>query len=240
MCVFVSNGVRYGSVSRNRSGVRIMSVSCPLGWTQHTAPNTPPNSTTLTGNNGYVRVTHVWKLADNSVPPTCACGQTASFNFGYGYTSGGELTITPLGVGGSVSAGLSGYTELTVNVGGDGFEYVAYKIVLEETTETGTVSKSGGFSGGGVLKAMKFAWNTFWHGPAALIPSLTYNAPDSITKKFVQAGWKICRKPCPATKSKTGIGVKAKSAESGKSGQKPGGKDVKKKPPMQSRGKVDG
>ena len=173
-----------------------MSVECPTGWVPHTTPTTPASSSTLQGNSNYVRVTYDWELADNSTPPTCACGQECTFNFGYGYTSDGSITVTPLGVGGGLAAGVTGYTELSVNVGPDGYEYIGYKVVLKQTPETGTVSTSGGFSSGGFWNKVKFMWRFAWHGAGALVPTITYNAPDTTTEKYIQAAWKICKRPC--------------------------------------------
>ena len=161
-----------------------MSVECPKGWAPHLSPTVPANSNTLQAYNTYVRVTHEWELADNSTPPTCACGQSCTFNFGYGYTSEGSITITPVGIGGGIGAGVTGYTELSVNVGPNDYEYI------------GTVTTSGGFSSGGFLSKLKFAWRFARHGIGAVLPTLTYNAPDTTTTKHIQAAWKICKKPC--------------------------------------------
>ena len=95
-----------------------------------------------------------------------------------------------------MSAGTTGYTELSVNVGGDGHEYIGYKIVLKETTETGTVTKSGGFAGSGTWEKVKAFFRVLRYGVGALLPTITYNAPDSTTVKYTLAAWKICRRPC--------------------------------------------
>lgn len=173
-----------------------MAVDCPSGWQQHSGPTTPAGSRTLNADDTYTHVSYEWVLADNSTPPTCGCGQAATFNFGYGYNAGGEITVAPWGVGGAVAAGITGYTELSVNVGPDAFEYIGYKVVLKEKTESGTVTRSGGFSGGGLLNKLRFAWRFIRHGPAAIVPTLTYNAPTSTVERYTQAAWKVCKRPC--------------------------------------------
>jgi hypothetical protein len=173
-----------------------MPLSCPDGWTSHTMPATPAGSSQLNAGDTYTRVSYEWELADNSTPLTCACGQTATFNFGYGYNDQGNITVEPLGVGGGVSAGTTGYTELGINVGGDGFEYIGYKIVLKETTETGTVTKSGGFAGDGFIEKVTAFFRVLRYGVGALLPTIIYNAPSSTTVKYTLAGWKTCRRAC--------------------------------------------
>ncbi len=191
-----------------------MAVECLKGWILHTGPSTPPDSNTIQGGptitDGatYVRVSYEWELADNSTPPTCACGQACTFNFGYGYNSEGSIEVAPWGVGGGVGGGITGYTELSVNVGPDKYEYIGYKVVLKQTTETGTVTTSGGFlKGKGFWYKVKTAFRVLWHGAGALIPSVTYNPPHTTTTKHIQAAWKICKKQCPRAR-RSSVAVK--------------------------------
>jgi hypothetical protein len=174
-----------------------MPVECPSGWSPATTPTTPVGSSTLQSNNErYARVSYEWELADQSTPPTCGCGQTCSFNFGYGYSSDGSITVTPFGVGGGVAAGVTGYTELSVNVGPGDYEYIGYNVVLKEKTESGSVTRSGGFSSGGFWGKVLFAWKFILDGPAAIIPNVTYDAADTVAERYIQSAWKICKKPC--------------------------------------------
>lgn len=114
----------------------------------------------------------------------------------YGVTSEGNVVVTPLGLGGDVGVGVVTTTEISVDVGSREYEYVGIKVVLKETREMGTCTTSGGFQKGGLWSKIKFAWNFKKNGLAAIIPILTYNAPEKTETRFIQAAWKICRKPC--------------------------------------------
>jgi hypothetical protein len=174
-----------------------MPVDCATGFTQYSAPSVPSGSFNKQADGTYTRVTYDLELADASTPAVCGCGQKATFNFGYGTTSEGQISITPVGIGGGVAAGEVGYTEVSVDVGGDDFEYMGYKVVVTEKTESGiTATTSGGFAGSGFFSRLKAIVAILIDGPAALVPTITYSAPAKTETKSIVAGWKICRKPC--------------------------------------------
>lgn len=172
-----------------------MSLECPAGFSPTQLPTTPPATQTLLPPNKYQRISYEWELADNLAPPSCACGQTATFNFAYGVSSDGTISVTPFGVGGGVGGSDITATELSVNVGGDGYEYIGYKVVLKKITESGTYTTSGGFTSGGFFAKIGFFFSYLRNGLAAVVPTMTFNR-GTITEEFIQAAWKLCRKPC--------------------------------------------
>ena len=176
-----------------------MPVPCPPGFSPDPTsqlPSKPGDS--MTRNNGtYVRLKYEWEKADGTANASCGCGQKCTFNMTYGVSSDGSVTVSIGGSGGSIGAGQTTSTELSVDVGSTEYEYVGIKCVLKETKETGTYTTSGGFyKNRGWWSKVKLIWNLAWHGGAALIPTLTDNAPDKTETKYIQAAWKICRKPC--------------------------------------------
>jgi len=173
-----------------------MSVECSTGFSpdpEARLPSKPADSTTLQANNTYVRLRYEWERADNTAPASCGCGQQCTFNMTYGVTSEGNVVVAPFGLGGGVGGGEVTTNELSVDVGSREYEYVGIKVILKETREMGTYTNSGGFQKGGLWSKIKFAWNFIRHGPAAIIPTLTYNAPDKTETRFIQAAWKICK-----------------------------------------------
>lgn len=173
-----------------------MPVDCPSGYEARPLPAAPATTTTLNVDNTYVRVSYDWELADNSPPLGCACGQKCTFTFAYGLSTEGTVFLqTPVG-GGGVGAGETAGSEVSVEVGSEEFEHLGFKVFLKETTETGTVTTSGGFASGGFFDKLKFAFRFAREGLGALLPRLTYNPPDKTTSRFVQANIKVCRRPC--------------------------------------------
>lgn len=175
-----------------------MSLECPAGFSSAPLPTTPPATQTLLPPDKYQRTSYEWVLADNLTPPSCACGQTASFNFSYGVSSDGSVSIQPFGLGGTVGGSDITSTELSVNVGGDGYEYVGLKVVLKETKESGTYSTSGGFSSGGFFAKIGFFFSLLRHGLAAVVPTMNFNR-QNVEEKYIKAAWKLCKKRCKET-----------------------------------------
>ena len=177
-----------------------MSVQCPDGFSPDSTnalASKPDDSCTLDNdNNTYVRLKYEYERAQGMADVAIGCGQKGTFAMSYGINSSGGVSVTPGGVGGSVSAGEVSEVGVSVEVHSQEFEYVGIPLVLKETREEGTFTKSGGFSGGGFWAKVKFAWEFIWHGPAALIPTMSYNEPDEIKERYLFAAWLICRKPC--------------------------------------------
>ena len=177
-----------------------MSVECPPGFESDPTlrlPSKPRDSITTDDDTGtYVRTTYEWVEQDNTARASCGCGQSCGFNMTYGVNAEGHIIVTPGGVGGDIGGGETTSTELNINVGSEEFEYVGIKCVLQETIETGEFSTSGGFQEDTLWNRVKFAWNFLFDGPAAIVPTITYEDPDDTEINFIQAGWKICRKPC--------------------------------------------
>lgn len=177
-----------------------MSIQCPPGFESDPTsrlPSKPKDSITRNDATGtYIRTKYEWIEQDNTARASCGCGQLCGFNMTYGVSTEGHLIMTLGGSGGDVGAGEITTTELNINVGSEEFEYVGIKCVLQETIETGEFTTSGGFLKDTFWNRVKFAWNLLFNGPAAIIPTITYEDPDDEESFFIQAGWKICRKPC--------------------------------------------
>lgn len=171
-----------------------MAITCPPGFSldpENALPSKPKDSLDLKKNNAYSKVKYEWEKADNSAPTSCGCGQQCNFNMTYGTSADGSITLTPYGVGGSVGVSSVQTTELSVDVGSKEFEYVGTKVLLKETTETGTYSSSRT----GFLASVRLAWRIMWYGLSGAIPQITFDLDDTEVK-YIQAAWLVCRKPC--------------------------------------------
>jgi|GEM_PF-4047260 len=177
-----------------------MSVQCPDGYQPdptNALPSKPDDSLNSDhSDNTYVRTKYEFERAHNMPDQAVGCGQKGNFGMTYGIYDGGEINVTPLGLGGSVNAGEVSQPSVTITVESEEYEYVGIAVVLKKTTERGDFTTSGGFAGGGFWSKVKLAWRVLRHGAAALIPTVTYDDPDETEEEYLWAAWLICRKPC--------------------------------------------
>ena len=177
-----------------------MAIKCISGFSLHSIVSTPASSQNVDfKKETYIEKKYEIVRANNSPAHSANCNTKTTFTETYTVSASGTVSAMPFGSGVSATTGTDIQRQISITLGGDSFEYQAFLVYVEETTITGTISKSGGFTNSkiGLFFRLMFSLGDL----SVLIPKIEFH-PDKEKKDYTQIGFMVCKKECPKKKAK--------------------------------------